>query len=732
MKITECKVNHIKNPLGYDLARQTFSWKYEPEAWEKTKLCFSVVQDANGSFSMISQELDQLFSLKNLKNVQVSCSREGLVTVDVPDFASLYGKSSQVIVATDQEFTRIIHDSGRRSDINCTGYPLSLKLKPCTRYYWKVRAWDKDGNMCESETSWFETGKINQPWQGRWIRVKDEEAGMSDPVLHRSFHLEKGIQSARGYMCGHGLYECYINGEMVNDGYLQPGYHSYSLWQQYETIDLTHILRSGENEIYFLLGRGWYKGRFGVGGGHTNIYGKDWELLCEIHVTYTDGSEEIIASDKAFTWAKGPISDDGIYDGEVYNACIKPDFWKTVEEGDIPHPGQLSERLSLPVVPKKILRPAQLLTDPEGKKILDMGQNITGWIVFQDCLKKGQTVKLQFGELLKDGYLCGDNLGDARQEFIYTSDGQGKLVRPHFTYYGFRYVLLSGFPEAISLKDFQGWSLYSDLETAGEILTGHSMVNQFIKNAMWSQRDNFLDYPSDCPQRSERLGWTGDAQMYCPTACFNMNTAAFYRKYMRDISKEQMNHRGMVPFIIPRSPAPPNQKEEENPEDMTSAAWSDAAVIIPWTLYLYYGDKNLLNEEYPGMKAWVDYVKKLDDEDGGRGLWERGFHFGDWLALDNPEPGPFGLTDKYYIASCYYFYSTRLLSQAAAVLGKEQDEKKYKALSEKIRHAILEKYFDKDQVCKIDTQTGYILAIYMDIVSLEAQKKNGKNWFKKL
>lgn len=705
MKITDLCVNHIKNPVGYDLSYQTFSWKYEGADSETSAL------------------------------------------------------ACRVIIARDAEYRNIISDSGFDVDIKAIAYCLKLELEPRTRYYWRVQARLASGAVVESETAaYFETGKIGEPWQGKWIGVTDTtvdceeiEKKQPSPLIRRSFVLKQPVKSARLYLTGLGLFEGYLNGAWINDGYLAPGFNAYQMWCQYQTLDVTKSLHAGENVFAVLLGAGWYKGRFGVNGGYENQFGKNYHLLYELHVVYEDGTEEVIASDGTERHTEGPVRFSNIYDGEDYDATkiprgwMQPGFddsgWKLAELLVPEHLTGMSERFSIPVVVKEERKPVKLLVDPDGNKILDMGQNMTGWLVFKDCLKPGQKVQLKYAEHMQDGRICTTNLLNARAEFNYVSDGAGSLVRPHFTYFGFRYVQIEGFPEDIGAEDFTGWSMYSDMTTTGWIQTGNRDINQLISNAFWSQKDNFLEHPSDCPQRSERLGWTGDAQMYCQTACFSMDTAAFFRKYMKDVNEAQAHGCGIVPFIVPqvkgRGFEEPDKDVEGNEadqltEELSSAAWSDVATILPWALYTYYGDKNLLEEEYPGMKAWVDYVIRKDEETGDKKLWQTGFHFGDWLALDNPEPGPFGLTDKYYIASCYYYYSTNILAKAAAVLGKKEDAKKYGSRAKEIRDAIRGEYLDENQVAKQDTQTSYILAIYMEIAKKSAWRANGEKLVQKI
>lgn len=715
MNITGMKVNHVANPMGYDLSTQTFSWKYDAEAPKIFEFTGALAEGG-----ICTEKFRETFG----DSASLDITRDGRValTLDMSKAAGIV--KARVQVAADPDFMDIIHDSGFSEDVSHVGYGTALALDARTRYYWRAQAQTADGASIISPTATFETGKLDEPWTARWLAIPDFDGG--SPVVRKTFTVDRPVKRVVGYMCGLGLYECYMNGKLINDGYLQPGYHNYNIWLQYQTFDMTDAVTLGENVIAFLLGAGWYKGRFGISGGTVNTYGENYQLLCEVHITYTDGTETVIGSDESFMTCPGPVLMSNIYDGEIYDATKEPSGWKHSGHAAPERFEKLCERLSVPVVNKETMAPAGILRTPSGKCILDMGQNMTGWVTFKDTLNRGQRVTLRHVELLKDGEPCRDNLTDALQTFEYISAGDGRLVRPHFTYFGFRYVVLEGFPEDVSAEAFSGWNLYSDLETVGQLTTGHAGVNQFIRNARWSQRDNFLDHPTDCPQRAERLGWTGDAQMYCPTACYTMDSAAFYRKYMRDINEEQAHHDGIVSFIVPRADRPRPADEVREISDMSSAAWSDVATIIPWTLYRFYGDKNMLAEQYAGMKAWVDAIRRKDEADGGRYLWQTGFHFGDWLALDNPKPGPFGLTDKYYIASCYYYYSTKLLARAAEVLGIEADSRTYGALAGKIRQAIADEYFDEHGICRIHTQTAYVLAIYMDIVSGEALVENGR------
>lgn len=680
IRITNLKVNHVKEPLGYDMHMQTFSWEYADADPEDEILFIKVV---------ISK--DVLFQ--------------------------------QVIAEREVETTKL-------------SAFLELSLAPCTRYYWRVET-----NLGSSE-SFFETGKLEQTWNAKWIQLPD---GDSNPVVRRMFEIGKKIERARAYVVGYGLYEFYLNGKLVNDGYLQPGFNNYNLWSQYQTFDITELLIQGENRIGVLLGEGWYKGRFGVAGGQVNNFGEHFQLLLEIQIDYADGSHQVISSDEKFEYTQGPIISSGIYDGEIYDANKLPkDFfieickgkiisgnkesdWKAapvVRPKNIPRPG---ERYSIPVIKKEEIAVSKIRKDANDFPVLDFGQNITGWVVFYNRLPKGEKIVFRYAEHYENNKIYTKTLAGAKQEFVFVSDGIEGWIRPHFTYYGFQYVEVTGMPETMTKDDFAAWNIYSDMESIGQIFTGNPEVNQLVHNAMWSQRDNFLEHPTDCPQRGERLGWTGDAQIYCGTAAFNMDTSAFFRKYIRDVNAEQEKYNGMVPFIVPKIVG---RGFDQNMEEC-SAAWSDVTTIMPWTTYLHSGDKNLLKEEYDGMKKWVDYIFSKDEASGNRRLWQSGFHFGDWLSLDgdidpeHPEFPPLPKTDKFYIASSFYYFSTKITGMAAEELEYAEDAKLYLSRAEKIRQAILTEYFT-DGVCKIDTQTAYAIAIYMEIVPAEYYAENGR------
>jgi alpha-L-rhamnosidase len=374
-----------------------------------------------------------------------------------------------------------------------------------------------------------------------------------------------------------------------------------------------------------MLGNGWYKGRYGANGGIAEFYGDRFALICEIHITLESGDELIVVTDSSWKAQPAPVIESDIFDGETYDARLeKVGETFNVKPIDV-DTSRLEARRSLPVGILEELRPVSVIHTPAGETVLDMGQNMTGWVRFRTSAPEGTRIHLQFGEVLQAGNFFRDNLRTAKAEYVYVANGTDTIAEPHFTYYGFRYVKVSGWVGEINLDDFTGCVVYSQMDTVGEIETSNQKVNQLFRNAVWGQKGNFLDIPTDCPQRDERLGWTGDIQIFSGTACFNMDSYAFLSKYAYDLAKEQAKLGGMVPHIVPMV----------NLRKGGSALWGDAATVVPWTVYEFYGDIDILADQFESMRAWVDYIKRIDQVSGGRRLWTEGDHFGDWLSLDS-------------------------------------------------------------------------------------------------
>lgn len=670
MRITRMKCNHMTNPLGFTLGQPRLSWVTEATDAKTQEAC-------------------------------------------------------RIQVASDESFNNSLFDSGRSESIDSISFLLPLELKPRTRYYWRVQVW-ASGNDVMSPVAWFETSKMDEAWTAHWITPDNPKP---HPLISKEFSIQGNVASARVYVSGLGLYEMEINGERVGDEYFTPFCNDYDKWIQYQTYDVTAMLQQGDNAIGVMLGNGWYKGRFGFSGHNENIYGDKFALLCELMITFKDGSQQVIITDISWKSTAGPVLESNIYDGEVQDANKVIVGWSNIgtdrstwQGVTVIDPGmdRVEARRSIPVRIMEEIKPIEIITTPKGETVIDMGQNMVGWLKIKVDLPKGTELFLQHGEVMQDDCFYRDNLRTAKAEFKYICDGKPAIVQPYFTFYGFRFVKIEGWQGTINLDDFTGCVVYSDMERLGSIETSNPLVNKLFLNALWGQKGNFLDVPTDCPQRDERMGWTGDAQVFCSTASFNMDTYAFFNKYLYDLAREQEELNGMVPMVIPAF------KEKNG----GSTAWGEAATVIPWQMYLHYGDKTILEQQFDSMKGWVDFIRTKDD---GSRLWNTGFHFGDWLALDGPSQfSPMGGTPNDLIASGYYSYSADLVAKAATVIGKEDIAKEYAQLAEEVREAILKEFFTLSGRLAVDTQTAYVIALFMNLTPEQFRTRVADTLKKKL
>ncbi|MBE6564947.1 MAG: alfa-L-rhamnosidase RamA [Ruminococcaceae bacterium] len=652
-------------------------------------------------------------------------------------------KSARITVSEEPSMKTLVFDSGEREDISSLAFEANLALRPRTRYYWQVEVTSDNGEKGRSEIAFFETGKREEPWAGKWIKTPFDAS--VNGLFHKRFSVRKDIASARLYICGLGVYEAEINGEKAGDECLAPFFTSYNKHIQYQSYDVTSLLKEGENAIGVMLGDGWYLGRFGWRDKTKNLYGDSQQLIAELRIAFSDGSEQVIASDESWLCHASPITFSNIYDGEHYDARLEVADWSgagcdttgfvAAVEADAPK-APLSDRLSPPVRVVETLNNPALLKTPKGELVLDFGQLLTGWIRFESDLPAGREVVLECGELLQQDCFYNENLRTAEEKYIYISSGKKASVRPHFTFYGFRFVRVTGMSEQeIASASFAADVIHSDLGRIGSLETSNEKVNRLVANAYWGQRGNFLDVPTDCPQRDERMGWTGDAQVFAPTASFTMYTPAFFRKYLYDMRMEQSLLDGAVPHVVPDVLDMRHRVHGNGiATDFGSCAWSDAATVIPWTVYCFYGDKSLLRETYPGMKQWVDYMRREDEERCGNSRLRRcGFHFADWLALDNPDKtSSHGGTESFYVATAYYYYSASLTAKAAKALGLEEDYAYYTELAEEIKEAFRKEYYTPGGRLAMPTQTAHAVALYMGLAPQEHRARTVADLKKRL
>ena len=615
-------------------------------------------------------------------------------------------QTSYEIKVTDEN-GKLVWDSGKKiSDQSVLISYEGEALAGETFYSVEVTVADNHGNV-ESVEGSFETGIFNQTeFKAQMITSDFSEDETACPIFGKTFAIDKKVKKARLYATAHGVYEVTLNGQTVGDYRMAPGWTSYHNRLQYQIYDVTEQLAE-ENEIAITVGNGWYKGILGF-YCQPNQYGTQVGAFAELHVEYEDGSKEVIATDETWSVKTGEIRYSEIYMGETIdtdapeitegNVVVK-DFDKAVLTAQENEPVRITEK----IVGK------ELIVTPKGEKLVDFGQIVTGVVEAHVKGEKGQKIVLRHAEVLdKDGNFYPETLRQAKSIDTFICNGEEQIFRPHFTFHGFRYICVEGMEE-FTADQFIACVTHSDMEKTGDFHCSNKKVNQLQSNITWSQRDNFLDIPTDCPQRDERLGWTGDAQVFSWTAAFNRNTALFYKKWMRDVAAESSLEKG-VPHVVP-----------DILDSYSSSAWSDVAVIVPWVVYQIYGDKGILEENWKCMHEWVDYIK---NNCGENGLWQSGFQYGDWLALDKEESADrTGATDKYMIANAYYLYVTELVKKTAEVLGKDEEAKKYAELYETTLDAFRREYYTETGRIVSETQTGAIISLYFNLAREKDRKR---------
>jgi len=595
------------------------------------------------------------------------------------------------------------------------------KLNSGQKYNWQVRVWDNKAKASEwSAPATFQMGMLTPgDWKAQWITpgFKEDSVMRPSPIFRKEFSVGKKIQSAIAYITSHGLYEAQINGQRVGDAYLTPGWTSYNKRLQYQAYDVTGLLKNGANAVGATLGSGWYRGYIGY-NPTPNLYGKDVALLFQLEITYTDGTKAEVISDGSWKSSTGPVRYAEIYYGATIDNNYQQKGWTEPGFADSKWVGVKVQNFSKDILiatinesvkKHEVFKPVKVFTTPKGEKVIDFGQNLVGWVKFKVVGKAGDKITISHAEVIdKAGNFYTDNLRTAKSQDTYILKGGGEeTFEPQFTWQGFRYIKVEGYLGDLKQEDFTAVALYSDMAPTGTFTCSNPSINQLQHNIQWGQKGNFLDVPTDCPQRDERLGWTGDAQVFSRTATYNMNVHNFFAKWLKDVAADQYSS-GSIPHVIP------NVIASGNSQPGASTGWADVSTIIPWNMYLAYGDKQILTNQYNSMKAWVGYMQQHSRND----LWNTGDHFGDWLfySVNDDNGGASAITNKYLIAQCFYAYSTQLVINAANVLGKADDVKYYTDLLATIKSAYLKEYVTPNGLISSDTQTAYVLALQFDML----------------
>lgn len=589
----------------------------------------------------------------------------------------------------------------------------------------RVQIWDTDGQPSAwSELFTVEAGLLDPAdWSARFVTPDwDEDTGSAQPapLLRHEFDVRPDVTQARLYITALGVYEAQLNDVTIGDHVLAPGWTSYHHRLRYETFDVTALLQPGRNALGAILGDGWFRGRLGFNGGRRNIYGDRTALLAQLEIRYADGSSERIVSDPSWRAATGPILASDIYDGETYDARLERPGWSAPGYADHDWSGvrpvdydlaQLVAPTGPPVRRIEQIAPVAITTSPSGRTLVDFGQNLVGRLRITVQGNAGTTITLRHAEVLENGELGTRPLRRAEATDRYTLRGEGlEIWEPRFTFHGFRYAEIEGWPGTLDADSLRAVVCHSDLERTGWFECSDPLINQLHDNVIWSMRGNFLDIPTDCPQRDERLGWTGDIQVFAPTASFLYDSAGFLQSWLNDLAADQSDLSGVVPFVVPNilGDTPP------------AAAWSDAAVIVPWVLYQRYGDVGILEQQWASMRAWVEVVAVAA---GVRRLWDQGFQFGDWLDPAAPPDRPADArADKAVVATAYFARSAELLGQAAAVLGRVDDAEHYLALAAEVRQAFNNEYVTPNGRVLSDATTTYALALDFALLPTAEQR----------
>ncbi len=627
-------------------------------------------------------------------------------------------------------------NSSKSNWIAYKGKPLQSRQK----VYWQVRYWNQNKKKSNwSTVNTFELGLLNNTdWQAKWTGLdtaKDSLKGVRNFLVHRpqylrkSFQLPSRVAKARMYITAKGVFDVHLNGKDVSNDVMTPGWTPYNHRIETLTYDVTSFLQTGKNAIAVELASGWHSGRINRGKSLYENFASP-KILCQLEVTLKDGSKKIIVSDESWKGTtNGPLRLAGVYDGETYDANFEmPNWtaksfntttWQDVETEEISKTVNLAPKRHHTVKNQTIIKDVDIISVKENSVVFNVKQNIVGIPKVKVPMKKGDTLRIRFSEMvLKDNTFYTKNYRSAKSTDYYIAAKDGVIeYAPKFTFHGFQYIELSGYDKKAkpNVTWVQAIAQHSNFDKNGSFTSSHKKLNQLQSNITWGLRDNFFDIPTDCPQRDERLGWTGDAQVIAPTALFNYNTHAFWTAWLQSLRENQSEHKdGMVPFVVP------DVLQTKN----GSSGWGDASVIIPWDIYKFTGDITILEESYESAKKWVAYYQSKIRK---KPFLPKMHSFADWLQPYPSKTGKLanrGDTPKDVIHAAFFAHSANLISKIAAVLGKTDDEKKYKTLHKSVANAFEKAFFNEGRFTGTkQTQTSYLLAIHFNLLKPENKLK---------
>ena len=694
------RCEYLKNPIGIDVVNPRLSWELAKTGHAENNIEQTAYQ------------------------IQISSDKEYLLEGKADIWDSGFVSSDQSI------------------QISCKG----MNFRSGTKYFWRVRIKDQEGKLSGWSTmAYWETGLLqSEAWQAKWIGDTPQEIPADlyqspkippSPLFRKVVDIKKNIQEAKVYISSLGYYELSLNGDKVGNQVLAPEWTDFKSKVQYQTYDISSALRIGKNVFGVMLADGWYAGRIGPVKWRQDYprrgaYGSlDRKFITQLEINYSDGSKEMIISND--TWKRNPdgfIRSADNFLGECIDFRKYDPNWNNIEYDDsnwknaviydnisVLLKAQMNEPIKklLEIAPKSITEPVK------GSYIFDMGQNMVGWVRLTLREPQGQKIVVRHGEMLDEkGRLYTENLDSASQTDTIICDGKEHIYEPRFTYHGFRFVEVTGFTEKPSLNKLKGIHIASASPLVGKFHCSDSMLNQLWNNILWTQRNNMISVPTDCPQRDERMGWMGDAQVFAQTAIYNLDMAAFFSKWVADI-RDAQDSDGRYPDFAPH---PHNIPEMPF---MNAPGWADAGVIVPWRLYQNYDDMRVIEDHYASVKKFVDFLWSKNENL----IWknEIGHMYGDWLngntIVSDNYPNTGGKVPDDVFATAFFYNSAITLAKMAGLLEKHAQQKKYSNLAEDIKQAFSKEFVDESGHIKGNTQAGYAMALSFSLLSPELEKK---------